>query len=495
MLTKEHFLERVQATVSNYPTIEAYYKAKDPRMLQNLEAMASMLSLMSAQIEVAQAEPFEKTKDSTVLADAAMRGIIPKADPTTLNLKAVNTSKVGLTISAGRKLIDTAGRYLRVDTAVSIPAGGTAYISATQLYLVNTVHTVSENKPFYAIEIDMANDDSKLCGIAVFDNKGNEYLYRERYVNAKAGDRIFHIEVDERQRYFIRFGYAEIVGVQPSKGDTFTIKTFYSYGNVEYTLGDAIAFESNQNVNEAYLKLTVESVSKVGKDPISTDLLRELAKYPSVYNHNAVYLGEFDFLIRRTFTDLNFLSIWNEAAEEDARGANLSNVNCLFVAVVGPTNAEQVYDYATRPSPSEIVSLTKFQTDIKKTILEADDSYRVRFYTPLARPFTLKINAHVSASYDVDIVDKQIRKILITTYGREAMATKRGRIQLRYQEIYELLKKNIAALGVGTADLKIEIEDLTNFMKPEIWHFITEKTLITTVTPSNVATGNWGSGF
>lgn len=497
MLTKEDFLEKAYASIPNYPSIEAYFKAKDPRILQNLEAMAAMLSLISAQVEVAQAEPFDKTKDSTVLADAAMRGIIPKSSPTMLNIKVVNTSKVNLTINEGRKLIDTAGRYLRVDTAANIPAGQSAYLIASQLYAISKVHTISESKPFYSIEIDMANDDSKLCGLAVFDGNGNEYLYRERYVNAISGDRIFHIEVDERQRYYIRFGLADLVGVQPNKGDTFTIKAFYSYGKVEYSAGENIAFETNENINEAYLKLSVESVSKVGKDPISTVLIRELAKYPSIYNHNAVYLGEFDSLIRKLYTDIRFLSVWNEAAEEDARGPNLLNINCQFVAVVGPLNEELSYQYITQTTPIEIQpsALTPLQNEIKRTINAADDSYKVRFISPLLRPFKLTVNANISSSYDANVVEKQIRKLLLSTFGQDAMSTRRGRIQLRNQEFHDLLKDNITALSVGTADLKFDIEDLTDFMKPEIWHFLTEETLTTIIKSSNVATGNWGSGF
>jgi hypothetical protein len=76
MYTKADFLKAIDNTIANYPAVAPFYYARDPRILQKLEAMATMLSMTSAQIEVAMAEPFEKSRDATILADAAMRGII-----------------------------------------------------------------------------------------------------------------------------------------------------------------------------------------------------------------------------------------------------------------------------------------------------------------------------------------------------------------------------------------------------------------------------------
>jgi hypothetical protein len=56
-----------------------------------------------------------------------------------------------------------------------------------------------------------------------------------------------------------------------------------------------------------------------GQNPMPMSVLRDLARYPSVYDNNAVFLGEFDFLVRRNFPTLQFLSVWNESAEEQAR--------------------------------------------------------------------------------------------------------------------------------------------------------------------------------
>ncbi|WP_218821840.1 hypothetical protein, partial [Staphylococcus aureus] len=75
-------------------------------------------------------------------------------------------------------------------------------------------------------------------------------------------------------------------------GAKYTIQTFYTSGLVDtYSQGDQIVFEVNQSLNDAYVKMSIEAVLTLGEAPITTSVLRELSKYPSVYNKNAVYLG------------------------------------------------------------------------------------------------------------------------------------------------------------------------------------------------------------
>lgn len=497
MLTKDDFSKMAFANIGQYPTLETRYQAKDPQLFQHIDAMATMLAMFSAQLEVAQAEPFEKTKASTVLADAAMRGIIPKASPAVLTIDVLNESNAVISIGVNRILIDSNGRYLRADTALDVNAGSTGSLTATQLYKVETTHTVTENRVFYEIPVNMTDDESTLCGLRVFDSQGNEYAYTDRYAAASANQKIYHIEVDEKQNFYIRFGYKSIVGVQPEKGEQFTIQAFYTFGRIEtYSLGDQVALEMNYSANDAYAKLSVSEVVSTGEDAMTTDVLRELSKYPSVYNKNAVYLGDFDFLVRSNFTSIAFLSVWGESAEEIARGASTANINSLFVAVVGDTGQEATNIYAEEGVPTEVTKLSALQEQIKTLMLGADDGYRIRFYQPRVREIAVTINASVSTSYDANVVKQQIKTAVINQYGQASVAMSRGRAKVRYQDIYSLVKSEVTALNVGNADLQISIEDLSAFdAYPEIWQYIGSTKLTVNVTSQNVSTSSWGVGF
>ena len=196
MLTKADFQRAIRDSISSYPAIAPLYQSGDPRVLQHLDAMATMLAMFSAQLETAMSEPFEKTRDATVLADAAMRGIVRKATPARVQIRAANKGSDVFAVESGRTVLDSSGLAYRIETPASVPAGGEATFEAVQLRSLVVRHTVSGSEPFYAIEIPPSDDDSYLCGVAVSDGDG-ELSYRDRYVNTFPDDRVFHIEADD----------------------------------------------------------------------------------------------------------------------------------------------------------------------------------------------------------------------------------------------------------------------------------------------------------
>lgn len=497
MLLREDFQKAIDSSVSRYPAVSALVKAGDPRVLQHLDAMATMFAMYSAQLEVSTAEPFDKTRDSTVLADAAMRGIVPKSTPSRLRVAITSAGSASFRVEQGRALMDVAGRLLRAETPADVMPGATAYFEAVQLYSKTTLHTVAGSRPFYEIELGLADDDSALCGVSVQDG-GGAYEYRERYVNTLEGERVYHIEADERQRVYIRFGQDGVVGVQPIDGAEISVTTFYSMGDVEFKAGSPMVFEVMAGPGEAMVEMRLDEVLERGQNPLDMQSMRELAKYPSVYNHNAVFLGEFDFLVRRNFPSLKFLSVWNEGVEESIRGMSVDNINTLFVACLSSSETEPVL---TQPvgeiiAPEVVAELTATQQAIRAKILTADDSYRVRFYTPVRSAIGMVVQASVATSYEESVVRDQIRKVLLDSFGEAAPQSRRGQSMPLYQQVYQLLREKVAALVVGRADLRVSIDDPLEYAgRPELWRFIAPETLDVRVSAGNVTTPYWGAGL
>ena len=133
MLTKADYQRAIRDSIASYPTIAPLYQAGDPRIMQHLDAMATMLAMFSAQVEAAHAEAFEKTRDATVLADAAMRGIVRKGKSARVRVRAINTSSSAFTVESGRTLLDSSGLLWRVETPAAVPAGGEATFEASQV--------------------------------------------------------------------------------------------------------------------------------------------------------------------------------------------------------------------------------------------------------------------------------------------------------------------------------------------------------------------------
>ena len=493
MYTKADFVNAAANTIDNYPSLAPLYRANDPRIIQNIEAMATMLAMMSAQIETAMAEPFDKARDATVLADAAMRGIIRKARSGRIRVLLDNQSDTAISIQAGRNVTDSVGNFYRIETPVNVNPNQTGTFEATQVAVATISHTVSGSVPFYAIEIVDPNDGSYLSGIEVYDTDG-EFIYRERYVNISAGERVFHVESDDRQRVYVRFGQADVVGYQPNDGEIITIRISRSVGVISPDYGSPFAFEYLLDTFEADIDLSLDALLDKGQDPIDISTLRDLAKYPSVYDHNAVFLGEFDFLVRRTYSDTQFLSVWNESVEEKARGANVDNINCLFVACLSATGDEAVkteINPANPVSPTLITQLTASQIGIKKTILAADDSYKVKFYTPIKSEILINIKATVSTTYTASDIEKQIQDLVLDQYGINSDTSKRGSAKPIYQKIYKLLRDNIVAFSDGDADIQVSITPYSGIMRPELWRYVSETSLTVTVYTDNITASGW----
>ena len=492
MKTKEDFLKVIDDLAEKYPTLTALYKAGDPRIRMQLEAAATMLSMVSADIEAAQLEAFQKSRDSTILADAAMRGIVRKATPARARILAVNNSETSAcVIETGRNLIDSNGRTWRIATPAIVQPGQSATFEAVQVVTETLTHTVEKTEPFYAVEVPESEDDTFLCGLSV-KLDGEECVFRERYVNTEVGEKVFHVESDERQRTFVRFGFDGYVGVQPADGSTIVLEISRTAGAVSLELGAPFTYEYLADPAESALDLTFDAQILAGVNPITLPVLRELARFPAIFDHNAVYLAEFDFLVRRNFPDMQFLSVWNESAEERARGASLDNINALFVACLGADGEEQIIEAGELlPNPIEITELTGLQEEVKATIKAADDSYRVRFFTPVIAKIGITINARVSTAYVASDVRQQIMETLINAYGKTSTAARHGQQKILFRKVYQLLREKVIALSDGDADLTVSIDNADHGVRPELWQFVDESSLDVTVTVANVTAAGW----
>jgi hypothetical protein len=495
MKTKAEFLQAIADSIDNYPTLAPLYRAGDPRVMQPQEAMATMLAMLSGEVEVAQAEPFEKVRDATVLADAAMRGIIRKARPGKVRITLANQSDSSYSIQAGRIVLDSSGNLYRADTGATVAASESGTFDASQIKSETVTHTVSGSVPFYAIEIPEADDGAYLSGIAVSDADG-AFEYRERYVNIADGDRVFHVEADDKQRVYVRFGQSGVVGHQPGDGDVITLTIYRSVGVIAPSASSPFSFEYVLTPQESQIDLTLQSVLDKGQNPPDMATLRNLIKYPSVYDENAVYLGEFDFLVRRTYTDTQFLSVWNETLEEAARGASVNNINALFVACMSAGGTESVLteaDPGAPVAPTLIAegSLTATQIGMRSVILGADDSYKVKFYTPVKSKIVMSISATVSTAYSSADVEAQIRALILAEYGITSPAARRGAAKPLYQAVYKLLREKVAALSDGAADMQVAITAYPGVHRPELWRYVANDSLTVTITTANIAVSGW----
>lgn len=462
MKTKSDFQQAIADSISSFPYASQLYQAQDPTLLAQLDAMASMLAMLSAEQDVAAMEPFTKARDMTVQADAAAKGVLPFGKALRARILVENASSVALPIASGRRLLDTQGRIFTVVLGGTIPASGSDYIEAEQRSGRTLSHTVAASQPFYQIEIT-APEIGYIVGVTAADSVGN-FDYVPDFTNVAVGDRMFHLKTDENRILYLQFGATEVVGYQPAAGQVITLTVTDTEGDIDLAVGTKFAFEYATQTNESGAKLTLDQVLSPGSAPMDISTMREVCSYPSIYDSNAVYLANFDFVVRRNLSPFKFLSIWNERREEAARGANVDNINALFISA-----RKTGVDDAT------------LQASIQAVIEAADDSYRLRFVSVSDIQIPMAIVIYAQSVYDFAVVAQDVRALVLASYGEDSAWAKRGEAKIYYKDVYDTLTADIQALQDRQSDLRVTVTNIDGDVLPEQFRYVSDASLTVTV--------------
>lgn len=482
MINRDEFAAHIDQRADQYPAVAALRKAGDPRYFQHQEAVATMFAMLSQQIEVAAMEPFLKARDATVLADAALKGIVPRASVARVRLVVRNMNSTAVTLAAGRRLTDANGLMYEVDRPVTVPAAvsdtepGAAFVEALQQTVRTVEHVVTDSVGFYAAEVPAALDGRMLASVEVRAADGTAFRYTPGFTNVWPGDRVYHVEADEYQRVFIKFGLGGVVGYQPAKGERLTLILTECNGDVRPALGSPFNLEYAFTPADGRITLEHAELLMAGANPIGMAELRELCRYPSAYDDSAVFHGDFDFLIRKHITNLPFLSVWNEQVEEKVRGPSRDNINRLFVSFVVPSGASRDAMFA----------------EIRRLIERADDSYSVRSVEPVPMPIAVTVRAQVARVHDPAVVEDQIRQAIVGEYGRDSVMARRGMVALQYKRVYEFLRARVAALQDAGSDYSVAIQALDGQQLPEHWRYVSQDSLTVEITAADYNMEVWG---
>lgn len=451
-VTKDEFMQGAVNEIASYPTIAMRYQIGDPLITQGLASMAAMLADLSNQVELTAGEVYVKARDVTVLADAAAKGVLPFATPSIAAITLVNGGPGTIQVLAGRVLIDQGGRYWRVITGATVMAGGAGTLLAKQVVLRAFSHTVAQNIPFYTVELSEP-DVGYIAEVAV-----EGYEYTAEFCNVNAGDPVYHIKCDENQTMSVMFGVDQLSGKQPAAGESLAISIYDTEGDISLSVGATFTFEYI-NDGDQFVVMTLNELTQAGAPPMGLVTIREVCSYPGIYNENAVYLSNFDFLIRKKVQSLTFLSVWNEAREEVIRGYSVDNINTLFVSTLRDgTNIETL------------------QAEIVAAIRAADDSYKIRFIPAVEIELPLVLTLTIPSTYDAASVLQAVRARVLESYGRMSAWARRGDAKILKKDLYDLFKKHIPALTQRLADISVDIGS-TGEVLPEQFRYVTDSSL------------------
>ncbi len=473
-LSKDDFLKKALDEVDAYPNLSQYVRARDPRILAQLGAQATMLAMLSEQIDVAKYEPFVKSRDATVLADASLKGILPLARASKVTLLITNKGNADVPLDAQRRVMDQKGRLYELDAAVNVPANDYVSVTATQVRRRVVSHTVSKPMDFYRLQIPLSSDEMVLNTLTV-SRGGTDFTYAPDWFNVLPDQAAYQVEVDELRRMFVVFGKSTVIGYGVKQGDVFSLSITECNGRIsDLSPGGKFTLEYVSTDGETGLECELGVVQDEGAAPHSIPELRFMARYSAIYDHNAVYLGNFQFLIRRYLSGIRFLSVWNEQVEESVRGASVDSINTLFISglVSGMSNAA-------------------FEEKARALVRRADSSYRVAFVPAVLQAVPVTITASVAINWDRANVEAKIRALLLGAYGDGAVAVSEGMSRpIMRARINKLLRENVDALRDDKAEFSVEIA-LPATLLPEHFLFISPASLTVNVNSADYGGQLW----
>jgi len=453
--------------LQQYPDIYARFNAGDRRITAPIMAMQHMLAELGRDVDVSEIEPFVKSREATILADASNKGILPLGTPCQHKVLIENKGTQRCTISSGRVFEDGQGRPWRFLQNAEIQAGESIEVLAEQSQVREVKKTIIESIPFNQFSLPI-EDDMSLVSMHVKDQDDNVYSFKTRWMNTLAGDYAITLKTNSLREIILEFGDSERFGRTLQANTTLTINLIETYGEVEVTALKEATLQQINNSNESKLKFKfkTDGLIRMGANPLSINQMRLLASYPA-YDDNSVFLGNFNFTVRKNFmTRTHFINVWNEAIHEQHFAASYENINHLFVSFVPKNNGEKAL----------------MQDEIAQLIARMDNLYsngRTKFIQHEERPFKIFISANLSPVHDDQAVKEQIKALLLSNYGKEQIASSYYQSNgFNTQEISKLINKNIAAFQDRQSDFKIAIEDLNaNKIKPNQWLFISESSI------------------
>lgn len=475
MSERSNLLASIDSNINDYPEIAERWRAGDPTVRAMLTSIVEAVVYLKRDNDVNAIEPFIKSKNRTIIADAINKDILPVATPCQHLLTVENGAIKTLVLSQGRLIEDGTGRQWRLMAALSLLADETKTVLVEQS-IINRVRMITPiNEPFYTVSLS-TTEDAYFCGVGVTNSTtGEVYQHAPKFMNAGINEPVYTLQSDNLTDINIVFGASGRAGKTVQAGEVYEIAITQTYGEVDADSLNQAALTELLTSEESQLNLYFKrgDMVRAGSNPLTIEQMRLLASFPSMYDKNAVFMGNFTFLIMQHFMGrLNYMAVWNETIQDKYYGVTLDDINHLNIAVV-----------AKSIIPSERNQLL---LDIEQLVARADSLLegRVRVKEVVERPYQITITGRLAAVHDIQSVRMQIKELLLSDYGKGALATIHHNADgFNLREMAARIGARIPAFQDRISDFTVTGEDVTNSpVKPHEWAFLNDASITINLT-------------
>lgn len=467
MQERNKILASINSNINDYPDIAERWRAGDPTVRAMLTSIVEAVVYLKRDNDLSIVEPFIKSKNRTIIADAINKGVLPVATPCQHLITVENTVNETITLSQGRLIEDGTGRQWRLLSSVTVARLEVKTVLAEQSIINRMENTIPINEPFYSISLS-TTDEAYFSAIGVVNATTNEtYYHAPKFMNAGINEPAYTLQSDNLKDINIIFGASDRAGKTVQAGDVYEISLTQTYGEVDPASLSQAALAEIFNGNESKLNIYFKAgdMVRAGANPLTVNQLRLLASFPSMYDRNAVFMGNFTFLVMQHFMNrFNYMAIWNETINERYYGGSFESINHLHLTVA--------------PKSSNPAEKAQLISDIQQLVARADSLLdgRVKVVELVERPYPLTITGRLSSVHDIDSVRTQIKELLLASYGKGSLAAIHHNADgFNMNEIATRIRTLVTAFQDRISDFSISSEDVTaNPVKPHEWAYLSE---------------------
>lgn len=475
MSERVKILTAIESQLNDYPKVAERWRAGDPTVRAMMTSLVEAVIYLKRDNDINAIEPFIKSRNRTIVADAINKGMLPVATPCQHLITVENGAQSTQTLSQGRLIEDGTGRQWRLLASVTVAAGESKTVLAEQSIINLARDTIAVNEPFYKVALS-TTEDAYFSAIGVTNlTTGEIYQHAPKFMNAAINAPVYTLQSDNLRDINVIFGATNRAGKTVQAGEVYEFAITQTYGEVDPSSLANAALSEILLSDEAKLNLYFKAgdMVRAGSDPLSINQLRLLASFPAMYDRSAVFMGNFTFLIMQHFmARLDYMAIWNEAINERYYGASLDAINHLNLTVVPKNNTGTEYN--------QLVS------DIQQMVARADSMLdgRVRVREVELRPYHVTITGRVAPVHDMESVRLQIKELLLADYGKGSLAANHHNADgFNLQEMSTRIRSNVSAFQDRISDFSVEGEDVaTNPVKPHQWAFLDDSSITINLT-------------
>lgn len=465
MSERNKLIERIGSHLNDYPEVAERWRAGDPTTRAMMTSIAEVALFIKQDNDINAIEPFIKSKNRTIIADAINKGILPVATPCQYQLTIDNTGLSAVTLSQGRLIEDGTGRQWRLMASITLASKESKTVLVEQSIVNRSQMTIPVNEPFFTATL-ATTDDAYFSAINITNiTTGENYQHTPKFMNAASGQSTYTLQSDDLTHINVVFGATGRAGTTVQAGEVYEFAITQSYGYIDPDSLRQASLSVLNAAEESGLNIYFKAgeMVRAGANPLTISQLRLLASFPSVYDRNAVFMGNFTFLVMQHFMNrLDYVAIWNETIQDRYYGATLDDINHLNLSIVPKSK-----------NPNEQAQLI---ADIQQLVGRADSLLegRVKVKAAVMRPYEVTISARLAVVHDADAVRTQIKELLLVSYGAGSLAANHHNPDgFNLREIATRIQSHVPAFQDRISDFTVSGEDVTRQpIKPHEWAFL-----------------------